>query len=40
MTHADRQRERKTQIIHRVAWFVFGAALSNFITTFAFMVIK
>lgn len=40
MTHADRQRERKTQIIHRVAWFVFGVALSNFITTFAFMVIK
>jgi hypothetical protein len=40
MTYADRQRERKTQIIHRAAWFVFGAALSNFITTFAFMVIK
>jgi len=40
MTHADRQRERKTQILHRVAWCFVGFALGNFITTFAFMVIK
>lgn len=38
MTHADRQRERKTQIIHRAAWFFIGVSLSNFVTCIIWMV--
>jgi hypothetical protein len=37
---AERIEQRRKQIIDRIACFVFGAALSNFITIFVFMVIK
>lgn len=35
---AERLEQRRKQRLDRFAWFVFGAALSNFITIFVFMV--